>query len=56
MKKFKIQDVTLMVDFFKSKTREELNADLLEIKKIKGTNVTQIARVIRVGRTIIEKI
>jgi len=55
MKKFLIEKVEDIPIYFKNKTKEELDMILSEITNIKGTNVTQIARITRLGRRCIEK-
>ena len=56
MKKFKIENISDIPIFFKEKNKLKLETYIKEIKYIKGTNKTQVARVIRVGRKIIERI
>lgn len=53
--KFKINEGDIST-FFKDKKKEELKDFVKEIKNIQGTNITQVARVIRIGRSRIEKI
>ena len=50
MKKFKIEDVKDIPIFFKNRNKEELDRNIEELKHIKGTNKTQLARVTRMGR------
>lgn len=56
MQKFKINDTKQLEKYFKNMSKEELKQKILEIKKIKGTNITQIARITRKTRRIIEGI
>ena len=42
--------------FFRNRTKEELRKDVEKIRKIKGTNKTQIARIIRMSRWIMQKV
>lgn len=56
MKKFDIKDISQIAFFFKNKSSEELQRDLAKIKNISGTNIAQVARIIRVGRRDITKI
>lgn len=55
MKMFNINDVDKIASFFKNHDKEELKKDIEKIKKIRATNKTQVARVIRVNRKIITK-
>jgi len=55
MKKFKIDNVNQVPFFFKSQNKDELTEIMKRIRKIKGTNKTQVARVIRINRKIVEK-
>lgn len=55
MKKFYIDSVNEIPTFFKNKSKEELEKIIKEISNIKGTNVTQVARITRLGRRCIEK-
>lgn len=55
MKIFNINDVDKVASFFKNHDKNELKNDIEKIKKIKATNKTQVARVIRVNRKIVEK-
>ena len=55
-KKFDIDKVENIPNYFKSKTEEELKHILKEIANIKGTNITQVARITRLGRRRIEKV
>lgn len=56
MEKFKIEDISNISVFFKNKSNDELVDDLEIIKNIKNTNITQVARTIRVNRKLIEKL
>lgn len=56
MKTFNINDVSKIATFFKNRDKTELESDIEKIKKIKTTNKTQVARVIRVNRKIVEKL
>jgi len=56
MQKFFINDVSEIPNFFKNLNKKELENNIAKLKNIKGTNKTQLARIIRVGRRIIEKI
>lgn len=53
---FSINDVNEIPFFFKNQDKDTLKASILKTKMIKGTNKTQLARIIRVHRSIIEKI
>lgn len=53
MKVFKIKDIVEIADFFRDKNK--LKENVRKLKLIKGTNITQLARVIRVSRYLIEK-
>lgn len=55
MNKFKINNVQDVPSFFKNKNKEELEKILKEISNIEGTNITQVARITRLGRRTIEK-
>lgn len=55
-KKFKIDSISDIPIFFKDKDEPEIKTYIEEIKKIKGTNKTQVARVIRIGRRMINRI
>ena len=56
MQKFNIKDVKGLEKYFKNMSKEELKQKIVVIKKIKGTNITQIARITRKSRRIIEGI
>ena len=55
MKKFDIDNVQEIPEYFKNQSKEEIDKILKEIANIKGTNVTQVARITRLGRRCIEK-
>jgi len=55
IKRFDIDNVQEIPSYFKNKTKEELKKILKELSNIKGTNITQIARITRLGRRSIEK-
>lgn len=52
---FDIQDKKELLSYFKSLSNMQLCYAIRKIKKVKGTNKTQIARVIRIARRIVEK-
>lgn len=56
MKIFKINDVEEIPRFFKNRSKEELKCDIGKIKRIKATNKTQVARIIRINRKMVEKL
>lgn len=56
MKKFDIDNVEDIAEFFRDKSKSEEKRCLKEVKNILGTNITQVARVTRIGRKKIEKI
>ena len=56
MKMFEIGNVNEIPYYFKNLKREELVKCVERMKMIKGTNKTQLARIIRISRYIIEKI
>lgn len=56
MQKFNINDEKQLEKYFKNMSKEELKSKIVEIKKIRGTNITQIARITRKTRRIIEGI
>ena len=56
MKKFDISDINQIGVFFKYRDRNDLKEDLEKIKTIPGTNKTQVARVIRIGRKVIQNL
>ena len=56
MKKFDISDISQIGVFFKYRDRNDLKEDLEKIKTIPGTNKTQVARVIRIGRKVIQNL
>ena len=53
MKEFKICDIKDVAIFFKNKSKEELEKDLKVIKNIKGTNKSQVARILRINRKFV---
>lgn len=55
MQLFNINDVSEIPSFFKNASKEELTLYIKKLKKVKGTNITQISRVIRIDRRRIEK-
>ena len=56
MKLFNIKDVSKIPYFFKNQDTIALMQSISKMKIIKGTNKTQIARIIRVSRKIIEQL
>ena len=56
MKKFNLHDINQINSFFKNKNRIDLQKDLKIIKSIPWTNKTQVARVIRVSRKIVQNL
>lgn len=56
MKKFGIFDVKDVVIFFKNKNRKELEKALQVIKNIKGTNKSQVARILRINRKFVSDV
>ena len=56
MKKFNLANVGQINLFFKTRDKTLLKEDLKEISSINGTNISQIARVIRINRNIIQKL
>ena len=56
MQKFDINDISDIPVYFKNKSKDELIKDLEVIKKINGTNKTQVARTIRVNRKLLKKV
>ena len=56
MMKFEIADINDVVRFFKNKSKDELIVDLKMIKKIKGARKTQVARILRINRRLVNKI
>lgn len=56
MKKFNIDQYEKIIVFFKEKTKDELKVTIKQLKNIQGTNVTQLARITRIGRRYLEKI
>lgn len=55
IKKFDIGNNQKFPDYFKNKSEEQLRKIISEISNIRGTNVTQVARITRLGRRFIEK-
>ena len=55
MQKFNIKDIIQFEKYFKNIPKEELNQKIMKIKKIRGITITQIARIIRRNRRLIEK-
>lgn len=55
MNKFDIDNVNNIPSYFRNKNKDELEKILKEIVNVKGTNVTQVARITRLGRRCIEK-
>ena len=53
---FKINDMSEISNFFKKRSDEELEEDVRKIKRIKGTNKTQVARITRISRWRMEKL
>lgn len=53
---FHIHNINQIPYFFKNQDKVLFNESILKLKMIKGTNKTQLARIIRVHRSIIEKI
>ena len=56
MKKFNIENVDDIPNYFKNKNKKELEKILKEIVNIKGSTITQVARITRLGRRCIEKV
>lgn len=56
IKKFKIDDVCDLFSFFNGKDIDELTDYLKIIKFIKGTNITQVSRTLRLNRKFVEKV
>jgi len=55
MNKFQIKEHSDVPAFFKNKGGEELERCIQQIKNFQGINKTQVARVTRLGRSIVEK-
>ena len=55
MKKFNLSSIGQINSFFKNREMNFLKDDLKKITSINGTNITQIARVIRISRKLIQK-
>lgn len=56
IKIFEIKDVSDIPYFFKSLNKTELEEAIQKLKKIKGSNKTQISRIVRITRKVIERI
>lgn len=56
MKMFDMKEVGEISTYFKNKTKEELKKDIQKIRRIKGTNKTQVARIIRISRWLMDKL
>ena len=56
MKKFSISKVEEIPSYFKNKTKDELKNIIGEMANIQRINITQVARVTRLGRRFIEKV
>jgi len=56
MDKFRIENISEVPIFFKNIGREELERFIREIKNIQGINKNQVARVTRLGRSVVERI
>ena len=56
LKKFYISNVSDIPTFFKKQDKKELERVIKEISNIKGINITQVARITRLGRRRIEKV
>ncbi len=56
MKKFNLSSIGQINLFFKNREPAFLKEDLKKITSINGTNITQIARVIRINRNLIQKL
>lgn len=56
VQKFEIKDINQIINYFTDSSKRELEELIAIIKKIKGTNITQVSRVIRKSRKLIEKI
>ena len=56
MKKFNLSSIGQINLFFKNREPDFLKEDLKKITSINGTNITQIARVIRINRNLIQKL
>lgn len=56
LRKFYIKDVSDIPTFFKAQNKQGLENIIKELSNIKGTNITQVARVTRLGRRCIEKL
>lgn len=56
MKKFRIQSINDISIFFQKKSKQDKEFCIKELKKIKGTNITQVSRILRINRKIVERI
>ena len=56
MKKFNISGISQIDSFFKNKPQHTLKKYIKIICTISGTNITQVSRVIRINRKLIEKL
>ncbi len=56
MKKFNLSNIGQINLFFKTRNKLLLKEDLKKISSINGTNITQISRVIRISRNIIQRL
>lgn len=56
MKLFNIEDLQDIPMFFKNREKSKIEENIKEIKKIGGTNKTQVARITRIGRWSVNKI
>ena len=56
MKKFKIESIDDISVFFKNKSKQDRAFYIKELQQIKGTNITQISRIIRINRKTIQRI
>lgn len=55
IKKFNLNSINEIATFFKNRTDSDLQKDILIMKKILGTNKTQIGRIIRINKKCINK-
>ena len=56
IKKFKLSSIGQINSFFKNRKLDSIKDDLKKITSINGTNITQIARVIRLNRKSIKRL
>ena len=56
IKKFNLSSISQINLFFKNRDINLLKDDLKKITSINGTNITQIARVIRINRKLIKRL